>query len=43
MEKKIIIEIADTLTKDIFDQFNQEFIFGLVMKNQIATEFNFEP
>ena len=36
-------EIADNLTKDIFDYFNQEFIFGLVTKSQIATEFNFEP
>ena len=36
-------EIAENLTKDIFDYFNQEFIFGLVTKSQIATEFNFEP
>ena len=36
-------EIAENLTKDIFDYFNQEFIFGFVTKSQIATEFNFEP
>ena len=36
-------ELADNITKDIFDYFNQEFIFGLVTKSQIATEFNFEP
>ena len=36
-------KIADDITKDIFDYFNQEFIFGLVTKSQIATEFNFEP
>ena len=35
-------EIAENLTKDIFDYFNQEFIFGLVNKSQIATEFNFD-
>ena len=52
VEKKKIIEpikeenieqIADNLTKDIFDYFNQEYIFGLVTKSQISTEFNFEP
>ena len=36
-------KLADDITKDIFDYFNQEFIFGLVTKSQIATEFNFEP
>ena len=42
-EEEKMKEIADNLTKDIFDYFNQEFIFGLVTKSQIATEFNFEP
>ena len=45
-EKKEINEVevlADNITKDIFDYFNQEYIFGLVTKSQIATEFNFEP
>ena len=42
-DKKIMEELADNITKDIFDYFNQEFIFGLVTKSQIATEFNFEP
>ena len=42
-EEEKMKEIADKLTKDIFDYFNQEFIFGLVTKSQIATEFNFEP
>lgn len=35
-------ELADSITKDIFDYFNQEFTSGLVTKSQIATEFNFE-
>ena len=43
MEEEKMKETADNLTKDIFDYFNQEFIFGLVTKSQIATEFNFEP
>ena len=38
-----IEKLADNITKDIFDYFNQEFIFGLVTKSQITTEFNFEP
>ena len=42
-EEEIMKETAENLTKDIFDYFNQEFIFGLVTKSQIATEFNFEP
>ena len=42
-EKNKMEELADNITKDIFDYFNQEFIFGLVTKSQIATEFNFEP
>ena len=42
-EKEIAEEIADNITKDIFDYFNQEYIFGLVTKSQIATEFDFEP
>ena len=42
-EAEIIKETAENLTKDIFDYFNQEFLFGLVNKNQIATEFNFDP
>ena len=42
-EEEKMKETADNLTKDIFDYFNQEFIFGLVTKSQIATEFNFEP
>ena len=42
-EEENMREIADNLTKDIFDYFNQEYIFGLVTKSQIATEFNFEP
>ena len=42
-EKAKLEEIADNLTKDIFDYFNQEYIFGLVTKSQIATEFSFEP
>lgn len=41
-EAEIIKETAENLTKDIFDYFNQEFLFGLVNKNQIATEFNFD-
>ena len=41
-EKARLEELADSITKDIFDYFNQEFIFGLVTKSQIATEFNFE-
>ena len=35
-------DTTDNLTKDIFDYFNQEFIFGLVTKSQIVIEFNFE-
>ena len=42
-DKAKMEELADNITKDIFDYFNQEFIFGLVTKSQIATEFNFEP
>ena len=42
-EEEIIKETAENLTKDIFDYFNQEFLFGLVNKNQIETEFNFDP
>ena len=42
-EEEKMKNIADNLTKEIFDYFNQEFIFGLVTKSQIATEFNFEP
>ena len=42
-EAEIIKETAENLTKDIFDYFNQEFIFGLVTKSQIAIGFNFEP
>ena len=42
-EAEIIKETAENLTKDIFDYFNQDFLFGLVNKNQIEKEFNFEP
>ena len=43
IEKPNLEELADNLTKEIFDYFNQEYIFGLVTKSQISTEFNFEP
>ena len=43
IKEENIEQIADNLTKDIFDYFNQEYIFGLVTKSQISTEFNFEP
>ena len=42
-EEEKMKENADNLTKNIFDYFNQEYIFGLVTKSQIATEFSFEP
>ena len=42
-EEENMKNTSDNLTKDIFDYFNQEYIFGLVTKSQIATEFNFEP
>jgi len=35
-------ELAESITKDIFDYFNQPNTSGLVTKSQIATEFNFE-
>ena len=43
IEKPNLEELADNLTKEIFDYFNQEYIFGLVTKSQISTEFNFDP
>ena len=40
---KNINELAEKLTREIFEKFEQDFIAGLVTKSQISTEFEFSP
>ena len=43
LDKPVLEKLVENLTKDIFDYFNQDYIFGLITKSQLATEFCFEP